>query len=183
MSDQPVVTVHLHPTQADFAAATGWPRATGTSAGPATLHLSWSRADVQTAVHEFVHCVQLTRLVEYSKRAGWADADFDRLFAERYPRWLWESVSVYLAGESSRFGVWYRMRESRRPALSDFTRQNNDIYYVGYTIPEYVVHRWGKAKLADLVGSFADVPGTLGVDMAEFERGWHEFVAANYRTL
>ena len=179
----PIVTAHLHPTQRDFEAATGWKGASGTSAGPRTIHLSWPRANARTAIHEFAHTAQLTRLIEFSIRAGWNEQEFERRFAETYPRWLWEGVSTYLAGESSKLGVLFLMRSGRRPALSSFTRQNNDIYLVGYTIPEYVIHRWGETKLAALVGSFGDVEVALGLGLAEFERGWHEFVAAQYWTF
>ena len=179
----PPVTVYLHPTQKSFDEATGWTGAIGTSAGPEVVHLVWPRASPQAAVHEFVHTVQLNRLIEYGEKAGWDEAEFEQLFAERYPRWLWEGTSAYLANERSRVGVFWVMRGGRRPALASFVRSNNDIYRVGYTIPEFIVTQWGATGLADLVGSFGDVESAFGISLIGFEKQWHEFVEAQYTTF
>ena len=179
----PPVTVYLHPDQASFDEVTGWPGAIGTSAGPRVVHLVWPRASPQAAVHEFVHTVQLNRLIEYGQQAGWEEAEFEQQFTDRYPRWLWEGTSAYLAQERSRLGIFWVMRKESRPALSSFVRSNNDIYRVGYTIPEFILTQWGEKALADLVASFGNVESAFGISLLEFEKQWHEFVEARYATF
>lgn len=179
VTNHPPVTVYLHPTQRDFDRATGWKGSKGTSAGPRAIHLSWRRANDKVAIHEFVHTLQLNRLIDYGQKQGWSEEEFEKRFAEQYPRWLWESVSIYLANERVGMSTFATLR--RAPQLESFTRENNDIYLVGYTIGEYVVERWGEQKLAELVGAFGDVHGVLGVSVEEFEKGWHDFVHQRYK--
>ncbi len=182
VAEHPTVTVHLHPNQSAFDTVTGWPGAAGTSAGPRTIHISWPKIDNTVAIHEFVHTLQLNRLISYGIQAGWNDEELEEQISGSYPRWLWESVSIYLAGEQSNWGVFYYFGGDRRPSLSSYTRSNNSIYSVGYTIGEYLVAEWGEEILADLVSSFGNIEVVLGVTEEEFERGWHQYVSANYLT-
>ncbi len=179
----PLISVYVHPTQDDFDNVTGWRGAAGTVAGPETIHLSWPRLDNTTAIHEFVHILQLNLLINYGIDAGWSDEKIESEFSENYPRWLWESVSIYFAGERSKLGILYHMREGHRPRLKSFTRKNNKIYFVGYTIAEHIVETWGEKELIDLVRAFGDVESTLNVSEKELERGWHSFVSSRYITL
>ncbi|AKD03872.1 hypothetical protein POKO110462_03240 [Pontibacter korlensis] len=65
------------------------------------------------------------------------------------------------------------MRNS--PSLQQLNN-SQQIYNVGYTIIEYLVHKWGKQKLAEFIRSYANFEKILGVS----EEGWHQLVADNY---
>ena len=57
---------------------------------------------------------------------------------------------------------------------------SNQIYNVGYTLIEYIVAKWGKGKLPELVRSYVDIEGVLDISAAQFEEGWVEYVNEKY---
>jgi hypothetical protein len=192
-ADHQKLTVYIYPNRSDFNKKTGLlhGNATGTSRGPNEFHFIWTNwfnslfpdDPVQTAIHEFSHCVQLNVLIKdaQSKFIDADSADFDRTFeakfASEYPQWFWEAISAYEAKEINSLSVKYAMRGT--PSLK-YLSKSNQIYNVGYTIIEYIVATWGKEKLPLLIRSYVDLEGTLQVTEAEFEMGWHEFVADKY---
>ena len=100
-----------------------------------------------------------------------------RRFEEEYPRWLWEAISLYQAGEVNSVSVKYAMKDQ----LSlDYLNHSNQIYNVGYTIIEYIVNTWGKDKLPDLITSYVDIKAVLKVSNEDFEEGWRNFVKEKY---
>ncbi len=129
----------------------------------------------RTAVHEFTHCVQLNILISEAQK-NWINSDsvdFDKVFEEKfskeYPQWFWEAVCDYEAGIVNGLSVKYGMR--KKLGLKDLSK-GNQIYNVGYTIVEYIVQKWGREKLPDLISTYVDIPTVLNVSEAEFEKGW-----------
>lgn len=186
------ITVFVHGNQNDFNNATGLNgNANGTSRGPLVFHVlqtNWLNSifpddATKTAVHEFTHCVQLNILIRQAlsqspiKDEKAFNEYFEKQFAEKYPSWFWESISIYEAREVNSLSVKYAFRN--RPSLASLN-EGNQIYNLGYTIMEYVVSKWGKEKLSQLILSYADVEKVLKVNPEEFEKGWHEFVETNY---
>ncbi len=187
------IRVFVHPTQIDFNTGTGLANSTanGTSRGPDEFHFLWTNwfnsvfpdDPIKTAIHEFTHCVQLNILIKDAQRK-WPDVhpgDFDKMFEEKfindYPQWFWEAVCDYEAGVVNTLSVKYGMRKNL--TLQELN-SSNQIYNVGYTVIEYIVEKWGKNKLPDLIRSYVDIRSVLGVSDSEFEKGWMDFVNEKY---
>jgi hypothetical protein len=113
-------------------------------------------------VHEFAHAVTLHLNANFANN----------------PRWLWESVAIYEAGqrvdprELSELAAYRPLSLAALNELSD-----KRIYQVGYSISEFIVSRWGRAKLRELVIHQGDTRAVLGVSLAAFESQWLAFVA------
>jgi len=116
-------------------------------------------------VHEFAHCVTLRANPRIANN----------------PRWLWESVAIYESGQSVDLrGVSY-MAALQPPAFASLnTLDNTLVYDVGYSIAEFVVSRWSRRALADLVAANGDSSAALGVSIDDFERQWFAFARQRY---
>lgn len=118
-----------------------------------------------TLVHEFAHCVSLQRNGTIGNN----------------PRWFWEAVAVYEAGQQVNPKSLGYMTALAPPTFASMNSlDNNRIYELGYTIGEFVVERYGKPKLAALISSNANVSTTLGVSQTQFEQEWFAFVRQRY---
>jgi hypothetical protein len=184
--DHDTVRVFIHATQIDFNKGTGLLNSTanGTSRGPNEFHFIWTNwfnsifpdDPVKTAIHEFVHCVQLNILIKDAQEK-WeqkSNVDFDKTFEEKfineYPQWFWEALCDYEAGVVNKLSVNYGMSKNLR--LKDLNN-SNQIYNVGYSIIDYIVERWGKDKLPDLITSYVDIEAVLGVSESDLRQaGW-----------
>ena len=187
------IHVFIHATQKQFNTATGLSNSTanGTSRGPNAFHLhyqTWFNSIFpsnmpKVAVHEFTHCVQLNILIQeaISKSNDPVGAAFDKAFekqfAENYPQWYWEALCDYEAGIVNKVSVRYGMKGN--PTLESLNN-SNQIYNVGYAIIDYIVSKWGKEKLPELIRTYGDLEKVLGVSETEFEKGWYQFVSENY---
>lgn len=187
------IRVFVHPTQTDFNSATGLlhSKANGTSRGPNEFHILWTNwynsifpdDPIQTAIHEFTHCVQLNILIKEAQREMCDvgkekfDKKFEEKFAREYPQWFWESICDYEAGIVNNIRVKYGMK--KHLTLTNLNN-SNQVYNVGYTIIEFIVKKWGKDKLPILIRSYADITTVLGVSESDFEKGWMEFVSEKY---
>lgn len=122
------------------------------------------RQHTASLLHEFAHLVSMAINPSISNN----------------PRWLWESVALYEAGE-------YRANLSRIdyitsrdfPTLAELdvgfneANQARNIYQVGFEIAEYIVENWGREGLISLVETNGNMLSTFGVSTSEFESGWH----------
>ncbi|MBS3944184.1 MAG: hypothetical protein KGZ42_01690 [Melioribacter sp.] len=125
----------------------------------------------QTVLHEFAHIVSLH---VNSSSIG------------NNPRWLWEAVALYEAGDFVHprnisylaAGNFSTLEELN----TDFNQGNQKIYAVGYLISEYIVNTWGRSKFVQLIKTNANISTTLGISTGQFEAGWKEFVTGKYLT-
>jgi hypothetical protein len=191
--DHDKINVFIHPTQNDFNKITGLvgSSANGTSKGPREFHFIWTNwfnslfpdNPVQTAIHEFTHCVQLNILIKEAQSSlgnndsPAFDRAFETKFANQYPQWFWEALSIYQADEVNWLSVKFAMRHEWS---LDELNKSSQIYNVGYTIIEYIVATWGKEKLPLLISSYVDLPAVLNVTEEEFEQGWRNFTNTEY---
>ncbi|MET3025148.1 hypothetical protein ABXT06_00570 [Flavobacterium sp. UW10123] len=186
------IKVFVYGSQFKFNEATGLTENTkGTSRGPNEFHFVWTNwfnsifpdDPLKTALHEFTHCVQLNILIYKAKDTIITqdrltfDKEFDKKFKAKYPRWLWESISIFEAGEVNSLSVKYA--KSKNLTLEDLNH-GNQIYNIGYTIIEYMTQKWGKDILPKLIASFGNIQKTLNVTPEEFEKGWMAFLEDNY---
>ena len=120
---------------------------------------------VTNLVHEFAHCVS----IRVNPRIP------------NNPRWLWESVAIYEAGQFvDPRGVSY-MAAGRPPAFATLNGFDNTLIYdVGFTIAAVIVSKGGQAALDDLVSNNGDVGATFGTTPDAFERDWYAFVRSRY---
>jgi hypothetical protein len=175
----PAVTVTLYPDRESFRAAVvplvgSVPAfASGLVNGPSQIHVlspslssQWSYPDGLTAiVHEFAHCVSL------SANPGIANN----------PRWLWETVALYEAGQIVDPRTLPYMRAHQPPTLAELNRiENTAIYEVGGVIGEFVVETWGRGALRELVETGGAIQAVLDVDEARFVGLWFEYVRRRF---
>lgn len=116
-------------------------------------------------VHEFAHCV--------SMRLNPAIAN--------NPRWLWEAVAIYEAGQAVDLRTIGYMAALQPPPFAALDSvENGRVYDVGYSIAEFVVARWGRRGLTDLVSASGNTSTALGIPLTEFERDWFAFARQRY---
>jgi hypothetical protein len=128
---------------------------------------AWGPFDrmLSNLVHEFAHCVSL----RVNPRVA------------NNPRWLWESVAIYESGQSVDLRSVGYMTALTPPTLESLsTFDNGRVYEVGYWIAEFVVSRWGRRALRDLVAANGDTTAALRLSPADFHREWFAFVRERY---
>ncbi|MDQ1163903.1 hypothetical protein [Flavobacterium sp. SORGH_AS_0622] len=187
-----LIKVFVYGSQYKFNSATGLKENTkGTSRGPNEFHFVWTNwfnsifpdDPLKTALHEFTHCVQLNILIDRAKETIITqdrltfEKEFDKKFKAEYPRWLWESISIFEAGEVNSLSVKYA--KSKNLTLEELNK-SNQIYNIGYTIIEYMTQKWGKDSLPKLIASFGSIEKALNIKPEEFEKGWIAFLEENY---
>ena len=145
-----------------------YPGADGYVYGGEELHVRLVDDAPIKAVHELAHVVSL---------------NLNPTFAND-PRWLWEAVAIYEAGQFVHpSGLGYMARgdyPSIQELNSGFGTGGNKIYSVGYVLAEYIVEGWGMDALRELITANGDVSAVLGVSVDEFQQGWHGWVEARY---
>lgn len=122
----------------------------------------------QIVLHEFCHAVSLV----VNNRIG------------NNPRWLWETVAVYEAGEFVDPKTLNYLVNGNFPTLlelnADFSVNSLKVYDVGYLIGAFIVEKYGKSKLVELVRTNGDIPTVLGLTNQQFEEDWRDFVTIQY---
>lgn len=176
----PKINVHFYATFNAFRTAIGMPNAPSWVVGIATsateLHLMSPNSPelnrafdemLAIAVHEFTHCVTL---------------HIESRIANN-PRWLWEGVALFEAGQFVNPRRLAYMVEGHPPTLAELNanwQTNSQVYDLGYLLVEYIVEKWGRQQVVDLIKSLGDVSSVLGISVSEFEKGWYEFVKGKY---
>jgi hypothetical protein len=177
VAPMPPVTVTLYPDvealRAGVAPLVGTipPFASGLVSGSSAIHVlsprspAWGAGQGVTAiVHEFAHCASLVANPAMANN----------------PRWLWESVALYEAGQVVDPRTLPYMTAGTPPTLAELSRiEDTRIYEVGGLIGAFVVETWGRDGLRALVRS-GSVQATLGVDEAEFAARWQAFARQRY---
>jgi len=102
------------------------------------------------------------------------------------PRWLWESVALYQAGDRRDLSRLEYIVTGDYPTIAELdvgynqASETRDIYQVGYSIAEYIVENWGQEGLNSLLQTNGDTLNSLGISSSEFESGWYAFVEDRY---
>jgi hypothetical protein len=174
VASMPVVRVKVWKSKAGFydemdrLLGVRYPGADGYVYGAEELHMRLVSNAPGNAVHEFAHVASL---------------NLNPTFANN-PRWFWEAVAIYEAGEFVHPTRLSYMARGEYPSIqelnSDFGTGGNRIYSVGYVLAEYIVENWGMEALRELIRANGDVRTVLGTSVEEFEQGWHDWVEAKY---
>jgi hypothetical protein len=174
----PTVTVTLYTDHAVLEAATRAaagvlpPSASGLVTSSTEIHLMSPNAPawgpysrmLSNLVHEFAHCVSMRVNPRIPNN----------------PRWLWESVAIYESGQSVDLRGLSYMTTLQPPSFASMaTLDNPRVYEVGYSIAEFVVSRWGRRALIDLVAANGDT-AAVGLPQAQFEQDWFAFARQHY---
>lgn len=118
-------------------------------------------------VHEFCHAVSLS---------------VSSTFANN-PRWLWETVALYENGELVAPRTQDYLVRGTYPPLAELNADPNagrQIYELGYVIGEFIVARWGRAGLLDLIRASGDLNAVFGLTPAAFETEMYAWIRAKY---
>ena len=172
---QPRVTVTLHADRTSLQAAvqsivgTLPPFASGLVTGPDSIHIlspnlstNWSYASALTAlVHEFAHCVSLTLNPGFGNR----------------PRWLWESVALYEAGQRTDVRSLPFVASNRPPSIAELNALDNPLIYdVGHSLGGFIVTVFGQASLRELIRTNGNTQSVIGLSEDQFLARWLTFV-------
>lgn len=120
---------------------------------------------VSNTIHEFAHCVSL---------------NINSNFANK-PRWLWEAIAQYEAGQQMNPKSLPYLLEQTPPSLHDLSQFTNTyVYEVGYYIAEYLVATKGEDILNELILNNGDIETSLGMTDEELTQAWFTFVKEKY---
>ncbi|UCE43103.1 MAG: hypothetical protein JSV17_09225 [Candidatus Aminicenantes bacterium] len=135
--------------------------------GPDELRLLLTHRGDVNAVHEFVHCVSL---------------HLNDTIANN-PRWLWETVALYLSQDFINPNLLSYMKAGNYPTIDDLNSSYNldqSVYEVGYVLGEYIVENWGIVALRDLLLQNGDIQAVLGISVQDLETGWFDWLEKKY---
>ena len=100
------------------------------------------------------------------------------------PRWFWEAVAIYESGEFNDPKNISYLADGNFPTIAELTADFNTgarkIYEVGYLLSEYIIETWGKESYTQMIKNNADIQLVLGINAAQFENGWKDFVTRKY---
>ncbi len=179
-SNLPIINIHFYSNQSTLHQTLIYPNSPSWLVGAATardqIHMMSPNAPnlnrafdemLAILVHEFTHCVTLNMVSNLSN----------------FPRWLWEGVSLFEAGQFVHPNRLAYLVNGNPPTLAGLNanwQTNTQIYEVGYLLVEYIVETWSKPQLVSLIKAYGDIQAVLGISVAAFEIGWYEFVRAKY---
>ena len=145
--------------------------ATGYVLGATGVRLLMNPNTAQESVHEFAHVLSLNLNATIANN----------------PRWLWEAVAVYEAGQFVDPHSLPYLVQGDYPTLDELNTAYNDgaqrIYEVGYLLSEFVVLRWGRSALVDLIRTNGDTAAVLGLSLADFQAAWQAYIVERYFSL
>lgn len=128
------------------------PGATGFINGNAEMFLFYCDATAKDAVHEFAHLVSLAVNPDFGNR----------------PRWLWEAVAIYEAGERVDFSKW-TSTEKEFPGFTSLNQNNSTLPYTwGYPLARFILDEWGDDAYINLILTNGNISGVLGIHEDEF---------------
>jgi hypothetical protein len=121
---------------------------------------------ISITIHEFVHCATL---------------HINRKFANN-PRWLWESIAMYESRQYPLKASISKLSHTSAPTVEELNEKNGTrIYELGSLFTEYILTRWKKEILKELILANGDLEKVLGITEHAFETGWFEWVRTTYQ--
>jgi hypothetical protein len=116
-------------------------------------------------IHEFAHCVTLNIKSNFGNN----------------PRWLWEAIALYEAGQFVHPNMLPYMVNQTPPTLAQLNNfSNTQIYEVGFLLAEYIVLNWDRQHLKDMILNLGNTLSVLGMNTTQFQTNWFNFVKAKY---
>ena len=95
------------------------------------------------------------------------------------PRWLWEAIATYEAGQLDHPGSW-QIQSLTFPGFSALNQFNSVLpYRWGYLIAEAIIEGWGREGYLALIESNGRIEETLGVSEASMGN-YLEVIARGY---
>jgi hypothetical protein len=158
--------------------------ASGNIEGISKLHFveqAWGEGDSKkVAVHEFSHTVTLKLLLDNGTQPV-NSKDFDKKFST-FPIWLWEATSVYEAEQFVDPKTLPYLSNGQYPSLSELNSRlkGGKIYSCGYTIIEYILSKYGRDNLINLIKNYGDLKKTLNASDDQVSKEWYQFVKEKY---
>ena len=168
-----LITIKIYNDETDFLnemqndLGVKYPGASGYISKLTEIKMMFRPNSPQIALHEFCHVVSLA----VNNRFG------------NNPRWFWETVAIYEAGEFNNPTSISYLVNGNYPTLEELNSSFNSgykIYEVGFILSEYIIHDFGKVALVNLIKSNADIESTLGITVLQFENAWKNFVRNKY---
>ena len=176
----PTIEIWLYPDLQSLHIAMGMPGApswvVGAATSPVTVQMLSPNIAAFTAdsspdrplramVHEYTHCIV------------W---NMNPTLVQG-PRWLWEAIAIYEAGEFVDPRSLDCMASGNPPAFYQLESFSDiRIHSIGFTIIEYAVTNWGMEGVVELLMNGGNTEAALGVSLQEFETGWYVFVEDEY---
>lgn len=175
LSDMPPVTVQVWRDKVNYQDAMEQtlgmraPGSRGYVTGPSEIRLLYHQmlSAQREAVHEFVHAATLALNPGFGNN----------------PRWLWEAVAQYLAGEFVDPSTASQFQGGKCPSLETLNSpfdSGGAIYRSGYLLGEFITASWSAAKLRQLISANGDIETILGITENDFETRWCGFVQSKY---
>jgi hypothetical protein len=191
----PVINVYIHPNKESLKKAVGF-YAQGAIVGTGQIHLVKLKGISQLlisyeklALHEFSHCATLNLLINNDLSSGkvasldeWTatyDSPDGPGFYHIYPRWLWESVACYEARQLNIMTLFISIVNGF-PSLSVINSHGSKVYFMGYTVADFIVSRWGRGALNSLIIERGNLPDVLDISEAQFSIAYRRFVYKKY---
>lgn len=179
-SNLPVINIQFYSNQTALHQTLNYPNSPSWLVGAATardqIHMMSPNAPnlnrafdemLTIIVHEFTHCVTMNLAPRIANN----------------PRWLWEGVALYEAGQFVHPNRLAYLVNGNPPTLAGLNanwQTNTQVYDVGFLLVEYIVTKWDKPHLVNLITALGDIQTVLGISAAAFESGWYEFVRTKY---
>lgn len=178
------IEVNIYSNRLKYATTTGNWTASGNIEGISKLHFmqqAWDEKDIgKIAIHEFAHTVTLKLLIDHEAKPL-NSKKFDEKFA-KFPTWLWEGISVYEARQFVAPKTLAFLQNDRFPSLEELNNRakGQKIYAVGYTLIEYILEKYGRAKFLDLITNYGNIAGVLKTNENDLMKDWYDFVKKKY---
>lgn len=172
----PRISVRIYPTIEEFHKAVnmvGSPNwALGTISGTdefsmasplsPDLPVSYEDMTLKLPIHEFTHVVV-----------------YNIVDPQLIPYWLWEGISLYMAGQRADLSRLSNVQEGIFPEFDELGSMQNSFQY-GYSLVEFIVETKGVQTLKDLLINKGNIEKTYDISIAKFYRDWQTFVAERY---
>jgi len=191
----PRIQVYIHPDKESLKKITGF-YAQGAIVGTGQIHLvklggltRMLTSYEKLALHEFTHCVTLNLLISSDLSSGavagieeWTskyDPPEGPGFYYTYPRWLWESIACYEAKQISRATLLISVLNGF-PSLATINSHGSKVYFMGYTVADFIVTRWGRSALNHLIKERGSLLKVLGISEDYFNKAYRDFIYRKY---
>ena len=126
------------------------------------LPVSYQEMTEKLPVHEFTH-VMVHNIVD----------------PREIPYWLWEGISLYMAGQRADLARLDSLQEDKFPSFEELNSIPNSFQF-GYSLVEYITETWGIQTLKEFLQNRGDIEATYGTSEDNFWKGWQSFVNSEY---